>query len=178
MLGRGTRNENSCKHKDWLPDRHKKDFLIFDFRIGGHSNVEYHELHQGSPTEAPMSKITAIFNNRVDLLEKNLSPNESKLINQKLQNTLNKFRDDLFIVNEKRELIEKLKTVDDLSNHIDELKTEIAPLTGFIEGSNANVTSFILDSEKLFGYILDHNLENIATTRQKIQFKEDYRNIF
>ena len=50
------------------------------------------------------NKITAIFNNRVDLLEKNLSPNESKLINQKLQNTLNKFRDDLFVVNEKREI--------------------------------------------------------------------------
>lgn len=171
MLGRGTRNESSCKHKDWLPNRHKKDFLIFDFRIGGHSNVEYHELHQNSLGETPISKITAIFNNRVDLLEKNLSPNESKLINQKLQNTLNKFRDDLFVVNEKRELIDKLKSVDDLSEYTEELKTEIAPLTGYIEGSNANVTSFILESEKLFGYILDCNLENIASTRQKIQFK-------
>ena len=171
MLGRGTRNEASCKHKDWLPDGHKEDFLIFDFAIGGHSNIEYHELHQESLGEAPISKVTAIFNNRVNLLEKNLSPNESKLINNKLQNTLNSFRDDLFVVNEKSDVIDKLKTVEDLSDHIEELRTEIAPLTGYIEGSNANITTFILESEKLFGYLLDHDLDNIATTRQTIQFK-------
>ena len=171
MLGRGTRNEVSCKHKDWLPDRHKADFLIFDFVIGGHSNIEYHELHQGSHGEAPESKITAIFNNRVDLLERDLSPDYSKLINQKLQNTLNTFRDDLFVVTEKRDIIEKLRKVEDLSNHVEELKTEIAPLTKYIEGTNANVTTFIFESEKLFGYVLDRNMEDIAKTKQVIQFK-------
>ena len=31
MVGRGTRNFNSCKHPEWLPNREKHDFLIFDF---------------------------------------------------------------------------------------------------------------------------------------------------
>ena len=68
MLGRGTRNEKSCKHKDWLPNNHKEDFLIFDFEIGGHSNIDYHELHKDSLREAPISKITAIFNIRYTII--------------------------------------------------------------------------------------------------------------
>ena len=171
MLGRGTRNEKSCKHKEWLPNRKKEDFLIFDFVIGGHSNIDYHELKADSTRDAPISKITTIFNNRVNLLEKNLNQKERQLINQKIHNTLNTFRDDLYIVNEKRELIDKLKTTKDYTDHIEVLKTEIAPLTQYIEGKNANITSFILESEKLFGYIIDHNLENIAKTKQKISFK-------
>lgn len=171
MLGRGTRNEKSCKHKDWLPNGHKEDFLIFDFEIGGHSNIDYHELHKGSSTEPHISKITAIFNNRVELLEKNLNPHESEIINQKIHDTLDSFRDDLFIVHSKKELLKELKSCEDLTNKVEVLKMKIAPLTKYIEGSNANVTTFILESERLFNYILDNNLENIAKTRKTIEFK-------
>lgn len=171
MIGRGTRNENSCKHKEWLPNREKKDFLIFDFVIGGHSNIDYHELAEDHLKENTVSKITQIFNNRVNLLEKVLKPEEKELINQKIKNTLDNFRDDLFVVNEKIDMINKLKKVDDLTEYTHELKVEIAPLTAYIEGNNANMTSFILESEKLFGYILDHNLESIAKTKQAIQTK-------
>ena len=31
MIGRGTRNDESCTHKDWLPDGKKTEFLIIDF---------------------------------------------------------------------------------------------------------------------------------------------------
>lgn len=171
MLGRGTRNEKSCKHKDWLPDGHKKDFLIFDFEIGGHSNIDYHELEKGSSTEMHISKLTAIFLNRVGLLEKNLNPHESKIINQKIHDTLNSFRDDLFIVHSKKELLKELRSYEDLTNHVDVLRMKIAPLTKYLEGNNANVTSFILESEKLFNYILDHDLDNMGKTRKKLEFK-------
>jgi type I restriction enzyme R subunit len=30
MIGRGTRNDATCKHKAWLPNGKKEDFLIFD----------------------------------------------------------------------------------------------------------------------------------------------------
>ncbi|WP_281774672.1 DEAD/DEAH box helicase family protein, partial [Methanobacterium formicicum] len=50
MLGRGTRNLEACKHKDWLPSSRKDDFKIFDFVIGGHSNIEFHELERGKGT--------------------------------------------------------------------------------------------------------------------------------
>ena len=31
MIGRGTRNQESCKHLAWLPNGRKDDFLILDF---------------------------------------------------------------------------------------------------------------------------------------------------
>lgn len=31
MIGRGTRHETTCEHKDWIPPQGKKYFLIFDY---------------------------------------------------------------------------------------------------------------------------------------------------
>lgn len=171
MIGRGTRNENSCKHKEWLPNRKKENFLIFDFVIGGHSNIDFHELHSGGAMNKQISTITAIFNNRVSLLDKNLDDNQRKIIATKINNTLYEFREELFIVSEKRDIINKLKSVNDLENYTSELTEEIAPLTNVLEGYNANVSSFIKDAEKLFGYILDRDLDRIAKIKNIIQFK-------
>jgi type I restriction enzyme R subunit len=41
MLGRGTRSDNACKHKDWLPDGKKVYFRVFDFW----DDFEYWDMH-------------------------------------------------------------------------------------------------------------------------------------
>jgi type I restriction enzyme, R subunit len=46
MIGRGIRNREACKFPNWLPNKEKNDFLILDFKIGGHSNVYYHEFSE------------------------------------------------------------------------------------------------------------------------------------
>lgn len=58
-----------------------------------------------------------------------------------------------------------------MENYTSELTEEIAPLTNVLEGYNANVSSFIKDAEKLFGYILDRDLDRIAKIKNIIQFK-------
>lgn len=171
MIGRGTRNEESCKHKEWLPNQKKEDFLIFDFVIGGHSNIDFHEFREEGKLKENVSTITAIFNNRVSLLEENLTENQRKIITAKLYNTLNQFRDDLWVVNKKKGILDRLRNTEDLENHIAELTTEISPLTTVLEGYNPNVSKFIQEAEKLFACILHNDLDRIGKIKSSIQYK-------
>ncbi len=41
MLGRGTRADQTCKHRDWLPEGKKEYFKVFDFW----RNFEYWDMH-------------------------------------------------------------------------------------------------------------------------------------
>ncbi len=31
MIGRGTRSHETCSHPEWLPDGHKREFLVIDY---------------------------------------------------------------------------------------------------------------------------------------------------
>ncbi|MFA7072961.1 MAG: DEAD/DEAH box helicase family protein, partial [Methanoculleus sp.] len=57
MLGRGTRSDSACKHREWLPDGHKEYFKVFDFW----NNFEYWNMNpegvKNEPTEAITSRI-------------------------------------------------------------------------------------------------------------------------
>jgi type I restriction enzyme R subunit len=55
-----------------LADRKKYDFLILDFVIGGHSNIEYHNLKKSGDVKTKVGTLTQIFMGRVSLLEKDL----------------------------------------------------------------------------------------------------------
>ena len=70
MLGRGTRNFQSCKHKEWLPNREKNDFKILDFTIGRHSNIMHHNLEKGKESKSGTDAMTRSFLNKVELLKK------------------------------------------------------------------------------------------------------------
>ena len=170
MIGRGTRNQQACKHKEWLPNQIKKDFIIMDFIIGGHSNIDYHELQSGHDPEPTISTVEAIFENRISLLERELTPPQLEIINKKIHNTLKEFRDELYVISQRKKDLDFLKNQEDLSGQI-ELLRSITPLTNYIEGNNAKVSSFIKESELLFGYLLDENKEKIEDTKKKIQFK-------
>ena len=170
MLGRGTRNQQACKHKEWLPNQMKNDFLIMDFIIGGHSNIDYHELQSGHNQEPTTSTVESIFENRITLLERELTPDQLEIINKKIQGTLKEFRDELYVISQRKKDLDFLKNQEDLSGQIELLRT-ITPLTNYIEGNNAKVSSFIKESELLFGYVLDNDKEKIENTKKKIQFK-------
>ncbi|MDR3062832.1 MAG: DEAD/DEAH box helicase family protein [Methanobrevibacter sp.] len=170
MLGRGTRNLHSCKHPEWLAGRKKDDFLILDFVIGGHSNIEFHNLKKGNNEKTEPSTLTKIFNNRVILLEKDLNQSQRELINKKVLEDMNKLDDSFFLVREKKEIIDKFKETKDLSNNTSELIEEISPLTIILSGDNANTSSFILKAEKLFEYVLDRDQEKIQKVKQEITY--------
>jgi type I restriction enzyme R subunit len=166
MIGRGTRNREACKHPEWLPEREKKDFLILDFKIGGHSNVLYHKFSESKERKASKDVITRIFENRVKLLQKALDENQKNLIAGKIVASIDELDKESFVLREKLPVIEKIKgEAFNLQKYVDELKKEIAPLMIFSQGKNANVSSFILQIEKLFGYVLDEKKDLIDNVR-------------
>lgn len=166
MLGRGTRNEVSCKHPEWLPDRGKKDFLIFDFKFEDHSNVEYHNLVRSKDRGAGEDALTKIFLNRVGLLEKPLKEDQKKIISGKIMEDVYKLNEDSFMVREKLDVVNKVKeNAFSLDEYIAQLEYEIAPLIMLNQGMSPNITSFILNTERLFRYILDRDIEGIGEVR-------------
>ena len=63
MIGRGTRSHETCKHPEWLPDGHKKEFLIIDFWENDFSKHPQEQVVQSLPV------LVTIFNTRLKLLE-------------------------------------------------------------------------------------------------------------
>lgn len=170
MVGRGTRNREACKHPDWLPSREKNDFLILDFKIGGHSNVYYHQFTETKEKSVTKDVITRIFENRVKLLQKSLDEDQKKIISNKIIASIDELDKESFIMREKLPTLEKIKGESfNLQNYVTELMREIAPLMIFNQGKNANISSFILQTEKLFGYLLDRKKDLIENVRQYVQ---------
>ena len=176
MLGRGTRNLNACRHKEWLPNREKNDFLIFDFSIGGHSNIKIHHLKEAKESKAGTDTLTKIFLNRVDLLKKRLNDKQKVFIENKIIDEVDALDKDSFIVREKLPIIKKVVSRKfDLKDYVNELKNEIAPLISLNPGKNPLVSAFILQVEKLFKYLLDEDRDKIYEIREYV--KEKMENI-
>jgi len=172
MLGRGTRNFEACKHPEWLQDMDKKDFKIFDFTIGGHSNVKYHKIKVSREKNLQDDVITRIFKNRVRLLEKSLDDNQKQLISGKIMEPIDSLDEDSFVVRERMPTIEKLKENSfELEKYVKDLMRDISPLMILNEGGNAYVSSFILQTEKLFSFVLDRNLEKIGEINDYVEYR-------
>lgn len=170
MVGRGTRNYASCKHPEWLPNRDKLDFLIFDFKIGGHSNIYYHKFTASKDNAQTKDVITRIFENRVKLLQKTLNEEQKLIIAGKILASIDALDQNSFIIREKLPVLEKLRgEAFNLQNYVKDLMQEVKPLLVFAQGSNVNVSSFILQVEKLFGYVLENKKDAIEAIRIYVQ---------
>jgi len=168
MLGRGTRNFKSCKHPEWLQNRDKKDFLIFDFTVGGYSNIRIHTQSNGVTEKDPKKSVMVqIFENRAELLSKSLTESQKKLISCKVMENIDALDEASFIVREKLPLIGEIRS-SNLEDYVEELKGEIAPLMILEPGANSVVSSFILKTENLFGFILERKHEDIARIRRYV----------
>ncbi|MBI4739309.1 DEAD/DEAH box helicase family protein, partial [Candidatus Woesearchaeota archaeon] len=176
MLGRGTRNLRACKHKEWLPNNDKQEFLILDFTIGGHSNIRYHHLKEAKESKAGTDILTKIFLNRVELLKKKLNDKQKVFIENKIIDEVDALGKDSFIVREKLPIIKKVVSRKcDLKDYVNELKNEIAPLISLNTKKNPLVSAFILQVEKLFKYLLDEDMDKIYEVREYV--KEKMENI-
>lgn len=170
MVGRGTRSLRACKHPEWLPNREKNDFLILDFKIGGHSNVRYHEFNVPKEKLSHENVIVSIFRNRTQLLKKQLDKKQKEIISEKLIYSIDDLDKNSFIVREKLPLLRKIKNNPfELEKYTNELMGEIADLMIVSQGTNPNISSFILHTEKLFGFIIDKKLDKIYKLRQYVQ---------
>jgi len=175
MLGRGTRNFDSCKHPEWLENREKNDFLILDFAIGSHSNIGYHKMKKAKQQKSSESPKVKIFLNRTKLLNEKMDEKQKKIIVKKILADLKSLDEESFIVREKLSIIKKIKKSFDLENYLNELNNEIAPLLMFSFGQSSDVLSFTLQTERLFGFILKDDREKIEKVRER--FLEKIGNI-
>ena len=78
MIGRGTRNDESCHFKELLPDGKKTEFKIIDF---WQNNFEK-KVEERQPVQVPV--LVTIFNTRLKLFENNLSDQKSFTFQQAL----------------------------------------------------------------------------------------------
>jgi type I restriction enzyme R subunit len=65
MIGRGTRNQDACRHFEWLPNRQKEEFLIVDYW----ENFEHFNMmpaEEEKVTQTPV--LVTIFNTRLQKL--------------------------------------------------------------------------------------------------------------
>ncbi len=173
MLGRGTRNYKSCKHKEWLPTKDgvpiKEDFLILDFKFGDHSNVEYHHLREAKERKAGTDALTRIFLNRVELLKKKLDDKQKKFVENKIIEEVSSLDTNSFIVREKLPIIKKVVSRKfDLKEYVNELKNEIAPLISLNPGKSPLVMSFIVKVEGLFKFIVEDNKDKIFDVKKYV----------
>ena len=76
MIGRGTRNHQTCKFFDRLPDGRKTEFKIIDFW----QNDFNKQADDRAPSEVPV--LVSIFNTRLKLLEAHLPDHESTTFKQ------------------------------------------------------------------------------------------------
>lgn len=167
MLGRGTRHISACQHKDWLPDNKKNDFYIMDFKFGDFSNIHYHGLDPKMKKSSGQDTKVRIFEERLDLLEKNLDENERNIVEKQIRETIKDIDVDSPLVLEKKEMIKKVVSVKfDLAKHIDKLKAEISPLLIYSKSENAKVYSFISNCVKLFDYLKEGDLEKIEKVKK------------
>ena len=79
MLGRGTRSDSACFHREWLPDGKKEFFVVFDFW----GNFEYWKMNPEGVETKPVEAVTSrIFLQRLKQLTLLLERGDQGLVEQ------------------------------------------------------------------------------------------------
>ncbi len=172
MIGRGTRNNDTCKHPKWLPNGKKEIFIIFDF----FKNMDYFNMHpkgrESNPSEAISSKI---FLMRLQQYEYFLNIKDKENI-ERLKKLLIQDVDELpkktIAIKERLREIE-LVTSEKLWQRIGKepsefLKIKIAPLIKYKQNINYDVSSFTLKLERLALAVLHKDKTTIERLKEDL----------
>jgi type I restriction enzyme R subunit len=172
MLGRGTRSDKACKHKEWLPDGRKEYFKVFDFW----DNFEYWDMHpEGDQKESGEAITNRIFLLRLRQLEHFLNIGDEKDaegVKKKILEDIASLPKDSVSVRENIRDVEKAlspKLWDNVGiDPVEFLKTKITSLMKFKQDVNLNEASFMLKCEKLGVAVLRVDREEIERLKPKI----------
>lgn len=173
MIGRGTRNDEACKTKQWLPGFKKDNFLIVDYW----ENFEhFNMMPKNEEGAAQIPVLVTIFNTRLSKLEillSNQNSEDAQRVKEDLRADLAKLPLDSFTVKkglkEIREVFEdswwQLMTV----TKIELLRLKAAPLLRFASTGNLSEAFFTSKMERL-GLML---LQQKDVAEQSQEIKED-----
>lgn len=168
MIGRGTRNDETCKHKEWLPSGKKENFLIFDCW----NNFEWFNIHpKGREPSSSIALPSRIFLVRLNQYKILKSKKEGEEVLERIKNDISVLPKDAISIREKRREIEMAMS-DKIwknigMNGFEFLKTQITPLMRFKE-INLDTESFVLKVERLGLAILEKNKEEIDRLSESI----------
>ncbi|MDA8055781.1 MAG: DEAD/DEAH box helicase family protein [Thermoplasmatales archaeon] len=172
MLGRGTRSNQACKHKEWLPNGKKEEFLVFD----SWNIFEWFDMHPEGKEEKPTESIPAkIYLLRLQQLSYFQRQNDQKYVEEvktKLLADANDLPEESIAVREhlrEVELAKSPKLWDKVGlDHIDFLKKEIAPLMRYKKDVDPNVVSFTQKCEQLSLATLTNNKPEVERLKESI----------
>ncbi|MBU0558778.1 MAG: DEAD/DEAH box helicase family protein, partial [Bacteroidetes bacterium] len=162
MIGRGTRNNESCKHFDWLPNGKKERFLIVDY-------WENFETIRKEDTNKQIPILVTIFNYRLSkvlLLLGDQNCEDAKRIIADIRNYIGLIPLESFSV--KKVYKEVSEAWEDefwnyiTTNKIEFLKLKVAPLLRFVSDVNADEAFFTNKMEKC-GLLLLQKRDNKLT---------------
>ncbi|CCJ36023.1 type I restriction enzyme EcoKI subunit R [Methanoculleus bourgensis MS2] len=172
MLGRGTRSDSACKHREWLPDGHKEYFKVFDFW----NNFEYWNMNpegvKNEPTEAITSRIFLLRLKQLERLREQDDEERLGLVRQRIEEDIRALPMDSVSVREHEQEIAKALSPNLWDNvgvdPLEYLKSTIMPLMRFQTGVNLNVASFTLKAERLGLAVLEGNEKEIERLAPEI----------
>jgi len=175
MIGRGTRHDKVCTHREWLPNGKKEEFLIFDFW----NTFDYFKMHpKGKIASSSQAVTSRIFLNRLNLYEAFLERNDLKhaeLVKQDIIEYVTSLPKDSVSIKEKLRDVE-LAESPDLWNKVSIepipfLKKKIAPLMKFIPDVNLSDAMFTLKCEQ---YVLAYLQNNEKEMQRAMEMIAEY----
>jgi type I restriction enzyme R subunit len=169
MIGRGTRNDETCKHRDWLPAGKKENFLIFDCW----NNFDWFNIHpKGKEPSQSIALPSRIFLLRINQYRLLKDKKEGAEVFERIQNDITSLPKETVSIKEKRREIETALSEKLWKNigldGFDFLKTQITPLMRFKQDVNLDIESFVLKVERLGLAIVEKNGEEIERLSQDI----------
>ena len=172
MIGRGSRSDETCKRKEWLPNGKKDEYLIFDCW-----NVfDWFDIHPSGKEMKPAQAVPAkIFLVRILLLEHFLKAGDNvwaEEIKKKIMEDIASLPKRSVSVREHLREIE-LATSPKLWKRVgldplDFLRKKITPLMKYKPNVEINEASFTLKVEQLSLALLTHNQAEIDRLREEI----------
>jgi type I restriction enzyme R subunit len=172
MLGRGTRADHTCKHRDWLPEGKKEYFKVFDFW----RNFEYWDMHpdgdQQQSQEAITNRIFMIRLKQLDHFRKSGAEEGVQAVKAKVLEDIKSLPRDSVSVRECSREVEKalsLRLWESVGlDPVKFLKERITPLMKFKPNVNLNEASFMLRCERLGLAVLKGDAEEVEMLKPEI----------
>lgn len=172
MIGRGTRHNDVCKHKTWLPFGKKENFLIFDFW----NNFEYFNLHpkgkEANLTDAITTRIMKVRIEQLKYFKKFKDDSKAKEVQDLILKSINKLPKNSISIKEKINFIEQVNEENfwngvglDYANY---LQKNILPLMRYQKDVNLFISSFELKCEELSLALLKKDEKAFNRAKDKI----------
>lgn len=172
MIGRGTRSDATCKHKDWLPNGKKEEFLIFD----SWNVFDWFDMHpegrEAKPADAVSAKIFLLRLQQLSFFEKRKDEKNAEAVRKKLTDDVNALPAESITIREHARDVELAKSPKLWGrvglDSIEFLKTKITPLMRYSKGIDPNVASFAQKCEQLSLAVLRGNETEVGRLRESI----------